>query len=316
MVVSQAPGNIFLFGEHAVVYSQPTIIASVNLRAQCQVEKTSRSHIRILSHKLGWALLINYKKTGNEDMFVLLDLCQELLHKNQIKGGLEVTIESQIPPEGGLSSSTAVLCSILSSFSKLFQINISKNHYYNHLYGFQQRIHGGRGSGVEIISSSMGGFNYITFTNGDIRVKKLSALPLKIVIGNTGIKKDSPDTLEHIPNLMQQNLQLVTQSFNQIGSISHQALEVIEAQDIAKIGSLLNKNQEILASLELSHPKIDLAVEKALKAGAYGAKLSGRGQGGIMFALVDNQNKDKVAQAIEQAGLTTIETEIGVEGVQ
>lgn len=127
MVTSQALGNISLFGEHAVIYSQSTIIVSVNLQAKCQMEKTSRSHIRILSRKLGWALFINYKKTGNKDMFVLLDLYQELLYKNQIKSGLEITIESQVPPEGGLSSSTAVLCSILSSFSKLFQIDIDKN---------------------------------------------------------------------------------------------------------------------------------------------------------------------------------------------
>ena len=120
----------------------------------------------------------------------------------------------------------------------------------------------------------------------------------------------------HIPGLMEQNPKLVADSFDEIESVCKEGLEAIKIKDIPKIGKLISKNQEVLASLGLSHPKIDLAVEKALEAGAYGAKLSGRGQGGVMFALTNEEKQFKVAEAIKEADLKIIETEIGVGEVQ
>lgn len=316
VTTSQSPGNIFLFGEHAVVYSKPAIVASVNLQTKCQIAKIADRHILISSREFGGAVL-KEKKEGNKDLFVLLDLCEGLLNEYKIKSGLEIKIESDIPPESGLSSSTAVLCSLLSSFSKLFEINIPKDDYYHHLIEFQKIIHGGKASGSEIISSSMGGFNYISFINGNVRVKKLDKLPLKVVIGDTGIRIKTSKTVKgHIPDLMERNPKLVRESFDKIETICKEGLLVIKNKDILRIGELMSENQEVLASLGLSHPKIDLAVEKALRAGAYGAKLSGKGQGGIMFALTNDGNQHRVAGAIREAGLEIIETEVGVEGVK
>ena len=47
-----------------------------------------------------------------------------------------------------------------------------------------------------------------------------------------------------------------------------------------------------------------------------GAKLSGAGWGGVMFALVKKEDQEKVAKAIESTGSEAIITEIGVEGVR
>jgi len=115
---------------------------------------------------------------------------------------------------------------------------------------------------------------------------------------------------------MDKNLQLVKKSFDEIEAICNKGLLAINNKDITSLGELMNENQEVLYSLNLSHPKIDLACRKALEAGASGAKLSGKGQGGIMFALTNDKNQPRVAEAIKRAGLKIIETEIGVEGVR
>jgi len=199
MVSSKAPGNIFFFGEHAVVYSKPGIVASINLWTECQMEKTSKKHIHIFSQEFGEAVFEQEKK-GNKDLFILLDLCKSLLEKYKIKSGLKIKIKSSIPPEKGLSSSTAVLCSLLSSFSKLLEIDISKKDYYNQLIDFQKTIHGGRASGSEIISSSLGGFNYISFTDNGVKIRKLDKFPLKVVIGDSGVRLKTSKTVKgHIP---------------------------------------------------------------------------------------------------------------------
>ena len=195
MAKSTSPGNIFIFGEHAVVYGKPAIIASVNLRTTCIVKKKKDKVINIFSREFGEASSMKNNKNGRKELFVLLDLCKNLLIKFGIQGGLEVKIKSEIPPQSGLSSSTAVLCGVLCSFVKLFKINISQEDYYDYLIDFQKEIHGGRASGAEIISSSLGGFNYISFTKNKTRISNLGTLFLKIVIGDTQTRKETSKTV-------------------------------------------------------------------------------------------------------------------------
>lgn len=315
MIQSSSPGNLFLFGEHAVVYKKPAIIVSVGKRVKCQAKTMSLGKIEIDSREFGKASFCK-KKRGNKDLFILLDLCKDFLSKFKIKKGIRLKIISDIPVASGMSSSSAVLCSILCSLSKLFGLGIHKRDYYKYLIGYQRVIHGGRASGAEIISSSEGGFSYISF-NQDLKIEKLGSFPFEVVIGDTGIKTKTSRTVKfHIPNLMREKPDFVKRCFTKIEKITKKGLKAILERDLTEIGRLMSKNQKILSELGLSHPKLDVAIKKALEAGAYGAKLSGKGQGGVMLALVDRKSRGRVAKAIKEAGLEVIQTRIGVKGVK
>lgn len=311
---SKSPGNIFLFGEHAVVYNKPAIIGSVGLYTKCIIGKLKNKEIIIYSGELGKAFCKNNIKKGKKDLFPLINLCNFLVRKYKLKCGLEIKIESQIPAASGLSSSSAVLCSILRSFSKLFNLRLKDGDYYRYLINFQKEIHGGKASGAEIISSSFGGLNYIYFYKNGLKHRQINLNhKLIAVIGDTKIKTKTSKTVAlYIPKLIKRDRLFVNKSFNKIKLICKQSLSAFKRNDLIMLGKLLNKNQEILKSLGLSHPKIDLAVKKALDAGAFGAKLSGKGQGGIMFALTNAKHKFLVADAIKKAGLKTKIIKIGI----
>jgi len=84
-----------------------------------------------------------------------------------------------------------------------------------------------------------------------------------------------------------------------------------------KGGGLMNKNQEHLREIEVSHPKLEKLIRSSLNAGALGAKLTGGGGGGIMIALCKNgADQSKIARAIAKSGGRPIITKLGANGVR
>jgi galactokinase len=62
----------------------------------------------------------------------------------------------------------------------------------------------------------------------------------------------------------------------------------MEANDAEKFGELLLESHASLRDvLQVSHPELDCIVERAMAAGALGARLTGAGFGGSAIALVN-----------------------------
>ena len=83
-----------------------------------------------------------------------------------------------------------------------------------------------------------------------------------------------------------------------------------------KLGKLMNRNQELLKELGVSTRLIDRLIKSALKAGAFGAKLSGAGGGDCIITLVDDLKRHKVEQALVKTGGVLVPVETGAEGVR
>lgn len=66
----------------------------------------------------------------------------------------------------------------------------------------------------------------------------------------------------------------------------------------------------------VSTPELDRCVQAARNAGALGAKVTGAGNGGCMFALVPYDQAEQVAQAIESAGGVAYITPVATTGLR
>ncbi|MCP3783322.1 galactokinase [Micromonospora sp. A3M-1-15] len=79
-------------------------------------------------------------------------------------------------------------------------------------------------------------------------------------------------------------------------------VELLRAGRIRDIGPLLTASHASMRDdFEITVPEIDTAVEAALAAGAYGARMTGGGFGGCVLALVDADAADAVADAVTAA---------------
>ena len=326
-VKASAPGNLFFAGEHAVVYNYPAIVTSIGKRTFVTASSRDDVVVEIESSAFGVATAKNRngqlieRSMEKKELNPVMDLCEKVIQDFNISDGFSLKITSEIPVESGMSSSTAVLCASFCAITELFDKHVKPEKYFDYLYPLQVKIHGGKASGSEIYSSSVGGFNRIQKIeeNGKIvqKVKPLGKQEFSIVIGNTKVRGPTALTIgSHVPSLQKRNPQLVSDSWRKVEKIVKSMQSAIKKADVMKVGKLMNANQKILSKLMLSHPKLDDCIAEALKAGALGAKLSGGGWGGVMFALVCKEDQEKVAKAIESTGAEAIITEIGGEGVR
>jgi galactokinase len=77
---------------------------------------------------------------------------------------------------------------------------------------------------------------------------------------------------------------------------------LLRAGRIREIGPLLTASHASMRDdFEITVPELDVAVEAALIAGAYGARMTGGGFGGCVLALVDADRADATADAVAAA---------------
>ncbi|MFI6130415.1 galactokinase [Micromonospora sp. NPDC051141] len=77
---------------------------------------------------------------------------------------------------------------------------------------------------------------------------------------------------------------------------------LLRADRVRETGPLLTASHASMRDdFEITVPEIDTAVEAALAAGAYGARMTGGGFGGCVLALVDADAAEKVAAAVTTA---------------
>ena len=76
----------------------------------------------------------------------------------------------------------------------------------------------------------------------------------------------------------------------------------LEGERLKVVGALMNDSHDSLRDdYEVSCLELDVAVEAARAAGAYGARMTGGGFGGSAIALVDHERLEETAQAVAQA---------------
>ena len=74
----------------------------------------------------------------------------------------------------------------------------------------------------------------------------------------------------------------------------------------------MNKNHKLLKKITVSGEVNEKLVDIALETGALGAKMTGTGRGGLVIALVKNQESQlKISDAIEKNGYDAWKTMIG-----
>ncbi|HTY14278.1 MAG TPA: mevalonate kinase [Methanoregulaceae archaeon] len=284
MVTWSAPGKVFLFGEHAVVYGKPAIAMAIRPRVFVTVRKS---------------------RTAHPAKSPYIDNCFEQLG---VKGS--VYINSQLPSSSGLGSSAAVTVATLSAINDEFGLHHTREEIADIAFGIEKKVQKGRASPTDTTVSTYGG---LVFILGASR-RRLPPEGFQLVIGNSMVSHSTAKLVEMVAERRRANPEIYNPVIDAIGGLTIRAMH--HMNDPVELGELMNMNHALLEVLGVGHQSLSRLVLAAREAGAYGAKLTGAGGGGCMVAICPKHLKGRIAGAIEACDARAFITSIDTDGVR
>jgi len=298
-ITCSAPGKIYLFGEHAVVYGESAICCAVDLRTQ--VRASLSDTIRI-SSVLG--------DTGlDHDRYPYVSSVIEKMSEITDIKGVDLCIDSNIPVGSGLGSSAAVTIATIQALNLLFGCGMGAEDIATLGHSIERKIQGAA-SPTDTYVSTMGGVVMVPLK------KKLKFIDCGIVIGNTGKFSSTRQLVSNVALLKKNYPEIIDPILSTIGMISLTGEELVTKKEYRSIGVLMNINQGLLDAIGVSSPELADLIYAARSAGAYSAKITGAGGGGCMVALAHPSEMQLVASAITKAGGEAIITKVTEQGVR
>jgi mevalonate kinase len=315
---TSAPAKIILFGEHFVVYNKPAILASVTKRIKVGAHLNNSKTINIKSD-LG--IEASYKesdfniiKGANDSQTILYPLYESarsvLSERHQILG-LDILVNSEFPYGLGLGSSAASCVATVAAVDSLFH-KPDKQYVCDKAIKSERLIHN-NSSGADCYISTFGGLMYYIKNTGFNKI--YCRKDLSLIIGNTGIRHSTGALVSSVKKFKDENSSLFNNLSRRAENICQDAFTAITKGDERKLGKLMRENHTLLQQIGVSNDKIDDLVNACVENGALGAKLTGAGGGGIMIALVPQEQKLKIISTIEKNGCECISVEIDFNGL-
>ena len=309
---ASAPAKIILLGEHAAVYGNPVLVATVDLRTYVAVKKSgdekfslSNESTKVKDLKFTFAEIPWLKKKWGtvltaeaiERIYSSLDIDEKI--------GLDIEIKSQAPVSSGLGSSASAASALVLAISREFDLELEKRRIAKISWDIENIVHK-KSSGVDPFSVTFGGV--IRYQRGEFEKVSVKEYP-EITIGNTGVISDTGEIVGDVMKLKENFPRFFDSYLKLMIDIVNYGQEFLEHGNMEGFGEIMNINHGLLSAIGVSSPELDQLVWAARRKSP-GAKLCGAGRGGVMIALGD------VSTEIEKAGGKVIKTKICDEGVR
>lgn len=308
---ASAPGKIILFGEHFVVYETKAILCAINKRVTVTAEKAPDDKISIKS-SVG-NLVSPPKRPISEIDFHLRPfyyLADKIIQKNNEKLGMEITIDSEIPLGVGLGSSSACCVAGAAAISRVFSKN-SKEEILQLAIEAEKTIFPNT-SGADCTVCTYGGLIQYDKQNGHSKID--SEPDFQLVIANSKMQHSTKEVVSNVRKFKEKNQDEFSRICNEENNLIEDVLVCLKNNDLKGIGQNMIKNQKYLETIGVSNEKLREMIALATKS-SFGAKLTGAGGGGCIFALTDKNNMEITIQQLKENNFECFSTKIDFQGL-
>jgi D-glycero-alpha-D-manno-heptose-7-phosphate kinase len=261
----------------------------------------------IVKQRFDDAIYVNYSKKEIVPRIDDLEheLVREAMHMAGVASGVEITTLADIPSEGsGLGSSSAVTVGLLQALFAYQGRQVSAEELAERACTIEiERCRKPIGKQDQYIAA-FGGIRDIRFGPGDEVVAQelgLSAavrrsLQQQIMLFYTGVTRSADSILVE----QRANISSTRPQLDLLRDLAGFAVERLRRGEVDAIGPAVRESWEAKRKLAhgVSNDEIEVAVTRALDAGASGAKLTGAGGGGFLLVICPMERQSAVRESL------------------
>jgi len=293
MIISKTPYRISFFGGGSDYPSWYTknggAVLSTTIDKYIYISCRSLPPFFKHKYRIVWSKMESVKKINQ----IQLNPVREMIKKFNIKNGLEIHYDGDLPARSGMGSSSVFVVGLMNLFNSYQGININKKNLAKNSIDFEQKTLKEIVGSQDQVAATYGGFNKIIFkTNGNfvvqpVSIKKITLQKLNknLILIYSGLSRNAHDIASSYVDKLQNSKKI---NIEQISQLVKEAEKILNSGDLNLFAKLLHESWLEKKSLSpfISNNKIDEIYNFAIKKGALGGKLLGAGGGGFFLFYV------------------------------
>ncbi len=303
--LAEAPCKVIITGEHFVVHGAWALAAAVGRRVR--VEATEGEDLSIESD------IFPPSKDPSKNLSPVAKVVTKMAEEFKFRPGFHIKITTQIPESEGLGSSAATMVAVASAVTKLKGVELDSAEIARYAMSGEKEIHGNP-SGIDVNICAMGGV--ILYKMGELPKRVRFAGTRRFLIVHSGKKRSTKVLIGRVSSMKDMYPGLFAGLANSASFISELASTRLVNGDMAELGRLLTYNHAVLSTVGASNPPLDKLVDLLLSLGCYGAKLTGAGGGGSVFAIPREGSTDALMAELKRRGYESFQTIVPCDGVK
>ncbi len=306
---ASAPGKVILFGEHFVVYGVKAILCAINKRITVTAEKIDERKISIQSNIGNLELEVGKSISEiNSPLKPFYYLADKML-KNE-NTGIKIIVESDIPLGVGLGSSSACCVAGAAAISRLFK-KTSNEEILNLAIEAEKTIFENT-SGADCTVCTYGGIMEYVKEKG---FHKIESKPnFHLVIANSNIEHSTESVVDKVRQFKENDENGFSSLCRMETELVKDVLELFKENNIEKLGMKVKENQEYLETIGISNDKLREMIQIG-QTESFGAKITGAGGGGCIFALTDESNLEQTIKRFKDKMYDCFSVKIDFKGL-
>lgn len=307
--MAKAHSRVCLVGEDLDWTGGMSILCPINLYTEITINSNNSNNIIIKSMNKTKYILLNQLNNYNynADFFDYIIAGLKTFSNFYLVSyvGINIEIESNIPIKSGLSSSAALFIALFKELGRFYNIKIS----------IDELCQLGRMTEVNELKAVVGTMDFyacavdkiILFNEQEMKIKKYnySFDKNKIVLIYSGISSST----KTVNKGKKTRFEMKEKNFMNYVKYGNELVKRLDHQlsinaEISEIGETVFKAHDIMKKyLKNSNEIIDKIVDICKKNGAYGAKLTGCGEGGYVFCVISLKKLKRLCKNLEEENL-------------
>lgn len=302
MKISRAPFRVSFFGggtDFKEWYSENTsTIVSVSIDKYCYVTMRELLPFYGNKYRVSWSKIEN----ANDIEYITHPSIRECLRYKNIREGVEIHTDGDLPARSGLGSSSSFTVALLHACNRLKNEEFTKQQMALEAIHVEQELLKETVGLQDQIQTCYGGFNIIKIAqSGEYNIINLSKdnkiireIEASLVLVYSNVQRISSLEQKHNKSVKGDHVERRKQSTDQIHEISNYCARLFleDKMDIKRFCECVNESwqakQNTLSDTKNNRRLINL-YKRGIEAGAWAGKCLGAGGGGFLAFLVNSE---------------------------